>query len=64
MKTRVDERFREEAESFKLRFRCEDCMAYEQERGGCAHGYPNAEHVAAELGAAESVVFCKEFEVA
>ena len=64
MITRVDERFRREARDFSLRFGCESCAAFEPESGACAHQYPNREHVGVELATAETIVFCKEFDLA
>ena len=64
MITRVDERFRREARDFSLRFGCESCAAFDADRGSCAHQYPNHDHVGVELATAETVVFCKEFELA
>ncbi len=64
MITRVDERLRREARDFSLRFSCESCAAFDAERGCCAHGYPNGEHLGVQLATAQTVVFCKEFELA
>ncbi|HEX7665879.1 MAG TPA: hypothetical protein VF407_15235 [Polyangiaceae bacterium] len=61
MKTVVDARLRAEAERFHLRFACEDCAQFDEERG-CAHGYPLAPHRADLDG--DTIVFCKEFETA
>lgn len=60
MRTRVDDRLREEATRFELRFACEDC-AHFVDGGACAHGYPLAPRKEA-LGEAE-LTFCKEFEL-
>jgi len=62
--TVVDERLREEARRFHLAFACPSC-AWLDEKGACALGYPNAEHLDARLDEGRSkVVFCKEFELA
>ena len=61
MRTRVDLRLSREAALFDLRFACEDCAQYCEQRG-CAHGYPLAPR-RSDL-AAEEIVFCKEFETA
>ena len=64
MITRVDARLREEAQRFSLRCGCESCVAFEPDERGCAHGYPNRDHLGVDLSEVEQVVFCKEFEVA
>ena len=64
MKTLVDDRLRDEARRFRLVFTCESCAHYAVESGACAHGYPNAAHRSDELAGAESLEFCKEFELA
>ena len=64
MITRVDERLREEAERYSFRFSCEACVAFDPEKGLCAHAYPNHDHLGVDLSRVEQVVFCKEFEVA
>ena len=63
MITKVDERFREEAERFSLRFGCESCFAWNAETKRCAHEYPNEQHCGVDLEQADQVVFCKEFEL-
>jgi hypothetical protein len=61
MRIPIDERFIEDAERFQLRFTCVDCLL-DLGDDGCAHEWPNQEHVLAPaLG--EVVVFCKEFEL-
>jgi hypothetical protein len=62
MITPVDQRLRQEARRFNLRYGCEHCVAFDPERGLCAHCYPNAEHWGVDLVVAHQVVFCKEFE--
>lgn len=63
MKTRVDARFRSEAERFRLVFACEDCAHFTPESGTCAHGYPNEAHRDGPLENVQSLEFCKEFEL-
>ena len=63
MITVVDELLRREAMRFGLRFGCEDCIAFDADRGRCAHEYPNAQHARVELARVHELVFCKEFEV-
>ena len=62
MITSVDERLREEARRYGLRFGCEACAAYDADGGTCGHGYPNAEHRGVDLEQVDRVVFCKLFE--
>ncbi len=57
-----DERFREEASRFDLRYECEDCVLFDSLRG-CAHGYPNAEHLRS-ARASDDLVFCQDFDLA
>lgn len=59
MKTDVDQRLRDEAERFQLRFRCEDCVHFEGET--CSHGYPTEPHRQSLV--APIVFFCKEHEM-
>jgi hypothetical protein len=60
MKTPVDERLREEAERFQLRFRCDDCVHFDGKN--CVHGYPTEPHRRS-LTKDSFVVFCKELEI-
>jgi len=62
--SRVDERLRREAARFSLRFGCESCAHFAEESRSCGNGYPTAPHLAVDLARAESLEFCKEFEVA
>jgi hypothetical protein len=60
----VDDRLREEARRFKLAFACVSC-AWLDKAGACALGYPNADHLDANLdGSRREVIFCKTFELA
>ena len=71
MKTRVDQRFQDEARAASLRFRCDDCAHFDPARSlvpgdsekGCAHGYPTGPHRPVDLAVGAVVVFCKEFEL-
>jgi hypothetical protein len=70
MKTRVDDRLRDEARRFKLRFACEDCAHFSGSEpsldGSCSRscslGYPAAPRRRALDDA--SLELCKEFELA
>ncbi len=64
MITRVSERLRHEAERLALRFCCEDCAHYAEDRGACGNGYPVEPHRGIVLSEVEQVTFCKEFELA
>ena len=63
MRTPVDPQLREEAERFKLRFTCEECVHFAAERRACANGYPTHAHLDIDLERAQSLEFCKEFEL-
>lgn len=63
MRTLIDARLRREATQFELRFTCEDCVHFVSEANACANGYPTRAHLAVQLDAAESLEFCKEFEL-
>ncbi len=59
MKTRVTLALLEEIARFDLRFACDDCAHFVEDR--CAHGWPGGERRRA-LRAGDEIVFCKEFE--
>jgi hypothetical protein len=63
VKTRVDERLRREAAEYRLRFTCEQCAHFVEERTACAHGYPAAAHHALDLTRLDTLEFCEEFEL-
>jgi hypothetical protein len=63
VRTLVDTRLREEAARFQLRFTCEDCVHFVVERRACANEYPTVAHLAIDVERAESLEFCKEFEL-
>lgn len=62
MKTPVDDRLREEARAFSLRFTCEHCAHFEPERARCGNGYPTEPHAGVDLSVRPELEFCKEFE--
>jgi hypothetical protein len=68
MKTRVDDRLRDEARRYSLRFACEDCAHFAMVQRGplrdgvCSLGYPAAPRRSALEDA--SLELCKEFELA
>jgi hypothetical protein len=62
--TEVDERLRDEARRFELRFTCESCAHFDPPSGSCASGYPNEPHRGVRLTEARTLVFCKEYELA
>ena len=61
---RVDEALRDEVRRYRLRFLCTDCAQFEEDRGLCSLGYPNDDHVRADLERQDELVFCKHFELA
>lgn len=63
MKTRVDDRLRNEAERFELRFGCEHCAHFDPPTRACANGYPAEPHLGVELKVRRELEFCKEFEL-
>ena len=63
MITRVDDRFRQEVARFDLRCTCDDCSAFEVERGTCAYGYPTEPHRRLPLASEREYLFCKAFEL-
>ncbi len=65
MKILQDQRFRQQREAFNLRFNCEHCALFDEQRETCAHGYPTTEHRQAHYDDPTAlVVFCKHFELA
>ena len=64
MKSSVDLRLLEEVQTFALRFRCDDCAHFDEDRERCGHAYPVAPHRAAPLVGGDVVLFCKDFELA
>ena len=64
MRTVVDQRLRDEARRFALRFGCEDCAHFSPENARCANGYPTEPHAGVDLAARTHLEFCKEFELA
>jgi hypothetical protein len=62
--SRVDQRLRDEAARFELRFGCESCVHFAPETRTCGNGYPTAPHLGVDLARSQSLEFCKEFEVA
>jgi hypothetical protein len=62
--SRVDPQFCREARQFELRFGCESCAHFAPETRRCGNGYPTGPHLFVDLERAETLEFCKEFEVA
>jgi hypothetical protein len=60
----VDQRLREEARHYVLRFGCESCAHFAPESRSCGNGYPTKPHLAIDLQVVQTLEFCKEFEVA
>lgn len=59
----VDDRLREEAARFRLLFTCERCVEFDAASDRCTLGYPSEPHKRVDLARAESVTFCKHFEL-
>jgi hypothetical protein len=59
----IDAELRAEAKRFELRFTCEHCVHFAAERRACANEYPTHAHLGVDLESAESLEFCKEFEL-
>jgi hypothetical protein len=62
--SRLDARLRREIGELRLRYTCERCVHLDEATGGCALGYPNEAHRERPLDGGDSLVFCKEFELA
>lgn len=64
MKILQDERFREQRSRYRLRFTCESCALFDDQKEACAHGYPTSEHRDAHYERPDApLVFCKHFEL-
>lgn len=61
MKTRIDDRLREEATLYRFRFSCGDCAYFDEDGRRCSEGYPLDAHVRADWERSE-LLFCKLFE--
>jgi hypothetical protein len=62
--TTVDDRLRQEARRFALRYTCEFCAWFDAEWHVCSHAFPTEPHRQADLERAQTITFCKEFELA
>jgi hypothetical protein len=64
VKIEQDAVFRDQRGRYHLRFNCEHCALFDDERELCAHGYPTTEHRAAHYADPNArIVFCKHFEL-
>jgi hypothetical protein len=64
LKLPQDATFREQRERYRLRFTCESCALFDDQRETCAHGYPTTEHRNAHYEREDALlVFCKHFEL-
>ncbi len=66
MKQRCLPSFVEQRARFALRFTCEHCSHFQDERQRCTHGYPTEVHrsVRYEQVCAETeLIFCKDFDL-
>lgn len=64
MKTVVDDTLRFEASKYLLCYTCGRCAHFDEATRGCAEGYPNEPHVDDRTVSAETIEFCKSFELA
>lgn len=59
------ESFLEERARYQLAHTCERCVYRDEDKGACAHGYPDGTHREAAFAPGEAGgMFCKEFELA
>lgn len=63
MLTIVDLALRREASLYKLKYTCESCAHFDEERRRCAEGYPSEPHVEDRATRALTLYFCKSFEL-
>jgi hypothetical protein len=59
----VDDRLREEAVRFDLRFACPDCASFDDEDRSCSLRFPPEPHLDPRIEGRREVVFCKAFEL-
>ena len=59
----VDDRLREEARRFELRFACPDCASFDDEARACSLGFPSEPHEDPQIEGRREVIFCKSFEL-
>jgi hypothetical protein len=59
----VDDRLREEAGRYDLRFACPDCASYDDEARRCSLGFPPEPHQNPRMEGRAEVIFCKAFEL-
>lgn len=59
----VDDRLRDEARRFDLRFACPDCASFDDEARSCSLRFPNEMHLDPTIEGRRQIVFCKAFEL-
>jgi hypothetical protein len=59
----VDDRLRDEAKRFSLRFACPDCASFDEDARACSLGFPAEPHLDPRIEDRAEVVFCKAFEL-
>jgi hypothetical protein len=62
--TRVSNQLRREARDLALKFCCEDCAHFAEDRAACGNGYPVEPHRGVRLELVGEMAFCKDFELA
>ena len=64
MLTVVDDVLKCESAAYRLRYACESCAHFDEERRACAEGYPNEAHLGDPARTSPTLRFCKSFELA
>jgi hypothetical protein len=59
----VDDRLRDEAQRFALRFACPDCASFDDDGRRCSLGFPVDPHIDPRVEDRPIVTFCKTFEL-
>jgi hypothetical protein len=63
MITVIDERLHSDIQVYALKYSCENCIHFEQQRGGCSLGFVPGPHRARAIEPGDTIVFCKTFEL-
>jgi len=64
MRLEQDAQFRVQMARYALRFTCEHCALWDEQRDLCAHGFPTEQHRDACYEDAKApLLFCKDFEM-
>lgn len=60
----VTEQMADELERYHLVYTCERCAHFDAPAGRCSFGYPTEDHRERPVVVGETLVFCKQFELA